>query len=63
MTPCGILTHASRTGASMATIPTGAHSLRWDGIDGRGRSVASGIYFLLLTAGSQHETVKLTVIK
>ncbi|HKP94123.1 MAG TPA: FlgD immunoglobulin-like domain containing protein [Fibrobacteria bacterium] len=33
--------------------PTGRHSLRWDGLDGRGRRVAAGSYRLLLEIGNR----------
>ncbi|EFK96755.1 hypothetical protein LDC_1215, partial [sediment metagenome] len=41
----------------------GTHSLIWNGIDSRGRPVASGVYFYRLTAGNTVLTRKLVVLK
>jgi len=41
----------------------GPHSLRWNGDDQRGRSVASGIYFCVLEQGARRDTRKLVIIK
>jgi hypothetical protein len=38
--------------------PAGRHAVRWDGRDGAGRSVASGVYFLRLNAGNELRTRK-----
>jgi flagellar hook assembly protein FlgD len=32
-------------------LVSGSHALTWDGRDDRGRSVASGVYFIRLDAG------------
>jgi hypothetical protein len=34
-------------------IPPGVHSVFWDGRDGKGRSVSSGVYLFRLEAGRQ----------
>jgi len=35
-----------------ANLPSGRHAIRWDGMDGNGRSLRSGVYFVTLeTAG------------
>jgi hypothetical protein len=41
----------------------GRYRASWDGRDGSGRPVASGIYFCHLTAGSYHQTRKMTLLK
>jgi hypothetical protein len=38
--------------------PPGAHAVTWDGADGSGRVVASGVYFLRLSAGEASRTAK-----
>jgi hypothetical protein len=35
----------------------------WDGRNGKGNSVASGVYFCKLVAGSFTDTKKLTILK
>ena len=35
-----------------ATLPSGPHSVRWDGTDGTGRDVASGVYWCRMEAGA-----------
>lgn len=37
-------------------LPTGVHSLTWDGRDGRGHGAANGIYFVRLKAGGVEES-------
>jgi subtilisin family serine protease len=44
-------------------LPKGPHSLRWNGDDGGGRSVASGIYFCELKAGTEKQTRKLVLLR
>ena len=34
-------------------FPSGRHSLAWDGVDGAGRPVASGVYWVRLRAADQ----------
>lgn len=41
----------------------GRQSVEWDGRDGRGTAVGSGIYFCRLTAGKKTLTRKLTLVK
>lgn len=40
-----------------------AYSVTWDGRDGKGQSVASGVYFCTLKAGETEETRKMTLLK
>ncbi len=44
-------------------MPAGVHRVTWDGRNGRGRSVASGIYFCRLVAGRESSTAKLVLLK
>ena len=44
-------------------LPPGTHTVRWDGTDCRGSSVASGVYFYRLTVAGQTETRKMTLLK
>ena len=44
-----------------SSVRRGAHRVAWDGKDGRGRSVADGVYFLKLAAGDYRQTHKLVV--
>jgi hypothetical protein len=41
----------------------GSHGLSWDGRDARGEDVATGVYFVRLTAGSRSFERKVTVIR
>jgi len=41
----------------------GKHSLTWDGTDGRGNAVSSGIYFYKLSAGDFSETKRMVLVK
>jgi flagellar hook assembly protein FlgD len=41
----------------------GGHSVTWDGRDGAGSAVASGIYFYSLNAGTFSQTKKLILMK
>ncbi len=44
-------------------LPAGAHSIRWDGRDIVGRPVASGVYFLKLTAGTEVRSRKVSRLR
>jgi N-acetylmuramoyl-L-alanine amidase len=41
----------------------GLYAIAWDGLDNSGNSVASGIYFCHLQAGSRHATMKMSMIR
>jgi hypothetical protein len=45
------------------TMPAGTHSAEWDGQDGEGRPVASGVYFYRLQAGKRTLTRKALLLK
>ena len=51
-----------RTLVAGALVP-GRHAVRWDGRDAAGREVASGVYFLRLTAGAQKASTRLTLVR
>lgn len=44
-------------------LPMGAHSVRWNGDDGAGRNVASGIYFCVLRFADNVQTRKLVLLR
>jgi flagellar hook assembly protein FlgD len=41
----------------------GIHAVRWDGSDGRGRVVPSGVYFVRFSAGRKVSTGRLTLVR
>jgi hypothetical protein len=43
--------------------PAGSHRARWDGRDDRGGSVASGVYFVRMSAGSYTSVRKIVLLK
>jgi flagellar hook assembly protein FlgD len=56
------------SGARVATLvdarlPAGRHRARWNGADGRGARVASGVYFCRLEAAGEERTRKLVLLK
>jgi hypothetical protein len=44
-------------------LPAGLHELVWDGRDANGSSVATGVYFVRLLAGSREFTRKIVMLK
>jgi len=46
-----------------APYPAGEHRLAWDGKDGTGRSVASGVYFIRAEAGRQSGSRKVVLLR
>lgn len=46
-----------------ASMEAGNHSVTWDGRDGRGSQVSSGVYFYRITAGSFNATKKMLLLK
>ena len=45
------------------SFAVGRHSTSWDGRDGRGESLASGLYFCLLRTGDGRDSLKLNLLK
>jgi uncharacterized membrane protein YphA (DoxX/SURF4 family) len=45
------------------TVSAGQHRVVWDGRDGRGHSVASGIYFCSMEAGGSRETRRMVLLR
>lgn len=41
----------------------GRHEVVWDGCDGRGRKVSSGVYLYRLQAGGRVETRMMSLVK
>ncbi len=48
---------------SDGSYPAGAHRLMWDGRDGRGHRVPSGVYFLRVAGGGESVTRKLVLLR
>jgi hypothetical protein len=44
-------------------LPSGSHSVEWDGRSDRGEDVASGCYFYVLTVGDESRTGKALVVR
>ena len=62
------LTIYNLAGQEVATLASslreaGTYTLRWDGRDGEGRELASGVYLYRLQAGEQVETRKLLLLR
>jgi len=45
------------------SLPAGAHTVRWDGTDGFGREMSSGVYLVKLRAGPVTRTAKILLTK
>jgi flagellar hook assembly protein FlgD len=45
------------------TMPAGEHRVTWNGLDGAGQPVGSGIYFVKLATGSGVDTRKMVLLK
>jgi hypothetical protein len=45
------------------STPAGAHRIRWDGRDGYGRTVSSGLYIARLVSGSGTASQRMTLLK
>jgi hypothetical protein len=45
------------------SLPAGTHTLAWNGRDGGGREVPSGVYFLRVRASSETATLKLVLLR
>ncbi len=43
--------------------PAGSHEVRWDGVDAKGKQVASGVYFYRLLSGNMELTRKMVLLK
>jgi hypothetical protein len=55
-------------GARVATLvdgelPAGAHTVAWNGTDGRGETVASGVYYYRLDVGNDSATKSMVLLK
>ena len=44
-------------------LPTGNHTVHWDGTNDRGMSMASGTYFATLASGTNHASQRLALVK
>ena len=44
-------------------LPSGAHAAHWDGIDERGRKLASGVYHIRAEAGSEKSSQSIVLMK
>ncbi|MCK9281117.1 MAG: T9SS type A sorting domain-containing protein, partial [Melioribacteraceae bacterium] len=44
-------------------LSAGSYNLTWNGTDGNGSKVASGIYFARMIAGSYQQTKKMNLVK
>ncbi len=44
-------------------LPAGKHTIRWDGRDGSGRMVSSGVYICRMRAGAFEKSIKMTYVR
>jgi len=44
-------------------MPAGDHGVTWNGLDGRGQKVATGVYFYQLRSGGVVETRNMVLLK
>jgi len=44
-------------------VPAGAHEVFWNGTDGRGKPVASGVYLCRLSAAGHHSSIKMVLLR
>ena len=44
-------------------LPAGTHTIRWDGRDGSGRMVSSGVYICRMRAGAFEKSIKMTFMR
>jgi hypothetical protein len=42
-------------------MQAGFYEIGWDGLDDRGRAVAAGVYFAVLTVGTERVTQRLLI--
>jgi hypothetical protein len=45
------------------SLSAGTYRVRWDGVDGSGRSVSSGVYFYRIRAGDHTQTKRMLLLK
>jgi hypothetical protein len=55
--------HLVRSLMSEELSAAGLHEIRWEGKDGRGRDVATGVYFCRLAASGSSQTTKMVLIR
>jgi flagellar hook assembly protein FlgD len=44
-------------------LPSGEYSIAWNGVDGRGKQVASGVYFVRLQVGAKVYSRKMVLLR
>jgi flagellar hook assembly protein FlgD len=44
-------------------LPSGSHDITWQGRGQNGQALASGVYFMRLTAGDRTATRRLTIVR
>ena len=44
-------------------LPTGEHTVQWDGTDNEGSPLPSGVYFIQMTAGNFRQSIKAILLK